>query len=185
MDVYIADLDGLRLSDQEPHLLDEQSEQRLLCLATSASPVPYFRWFLNDQSIDGQNTAPLSIPWTRSEPYFSPAASTSPSSSAITSVYKSASFSLSSSSIPKPSDSNKQLTPNLARPTGSTGTGPSPWSGNVLLLRNISAAQANARLTCSASHPLYPSAMNASIHIAINRTFFPPTTLNAARLIIL
>lgn len=45
-------------------------------------------------------------------------------------------------------------------------------TGSVILLRNLTRADIDSVLSCSANHPLYPSAINSSIKLNVNCKFF-------------
>lgn len=61
-EVHITNLDGEKLNTVSSSV-DELSEARFVCLASSATPVPYFSWTLNDQPIPQHLSTSLSMLW--------------------------------------------------------------------------------------------------------------------------
>ena len=201
--------------------MDELSEARFVCLASSATPVPYFSWTLNNQPIPQHLSTSLSMLWQQQKQPKAPDQPAKPDGSATAltnhrpiaqpngdrtdtddqadqknseSKKESRERKKNKNSKVKSSDNNSTrknqddyraavsqqqaiqsstntfATVNYISPAELTTT-----TGSVLLLRNLTRADIDSVLACSASHPLYPTPINGSIKLDINCefSFFP------------
>lgn len=226
-EVHITNLDGDKLNTVSSSV-DELSEARFVCLASSATPVPYFSWTLNNQPIPQHLSTSLSMLWQQQKQAKSPSDANAKSSildggpqsmataltnhrQQIAKLNKPDSNRLdrpdndddqadqkkesrerkkTKNSKVKSSDNNSTrrnqddyrtanqqqaiqsstntfATVNYISPAELTTT-----TGSVLLLRNLTRADIDSVLSCSASHPLYPHPINGSIKLDINCEFF-------------
>jgi len=207
-DVHITnlDIDGDKLNSVSTSV-DELSEARFVCLASSANPVPFFSWRLNDQPIPQQMSTSLSMLWQQQQKQQQKQDQLSKSSSILSSTQstsnnhrqklsrlakqddqlddkevkdnkdkrkgKNAKLKSNNDKNSTRDDRNHQqqslqsstntfATVNYISPAELTTT-----TGSVLLLRNLSRSDIDSVLSCSASHPLYPT-VNGSIKLDIN-----------------
>ena len=196
-DVHITNLDGDKLNSVSSSV-DELSEARFVCLASSATPVPYFSWQLNNQPIPQHMSTSLSMLWQQQkQKQDQPSKSiASPPTNhkhqlaklakqdnqlddrkAIEDKKKAKNSKLKNNNDNNntrnqdeyrtqqslQSSTNTFATVNYISPAELTTT-----TGSVLLLRNLSRADIDSVLSCSASHPLYPHPVNCSIKLDIN-----------------
>lgn len=217
-EVHITNLDGDKVNTVSSSV-DELSEARFVCLASSATPVPYFSWTLNNQPIPQHLSTSLSMLWQQQKQAKSSDTGAKSSDGGAQSIAltnhrqqiaklnKSAGDRLDRADNDDQADQKKEsrerkkpknlkvkssdnnstrtqddyrvanqqaiqsstntfATVNYISPAELTTT-----TGSVLLLRNLTRADIDSVLACSASHPLYPHPINGSIKLDINCEF--------------